>query len=175
MRVNTPPPRKRRYHSTSVQELMGSALTPALKKRGFAQHRLIQDWPEIVGKTLAQFSVPERIRFPKGTHVDGTLLIRVAYGWGTEFQHLSTVILDKIAQYFGYRAISQIKCIQDPHFRLPETTPNQAGAPLSQASQSQLHATLSSIEEPELQAILQRLGTAIYAQKERLEKPSQDG
>ena len=80
---------RRHYRAQPVAELLTPLAEPSLRRRGFAQGRLMQEWTAIVGETLGRVSAPERIRFPRGEHTGGTLVIRTAHGWGTEFQHLA--------------------------------------------------------------------------------------
>lgn len=87
----------------------------AFKKRGFAESRMLADWPSIVGPMLAKVSQPQSLNFPVGLRDNGTLCIRVdAGGWATEIQHLEPIILDKIATYFGYRAVARLSITQAP-------------------------------------------------------------
>ena len=83
-------------------------------KRGFSAAGVINDWPTIVGHTLARNTVPERLS------TNGILHLRVDAPLATEIQHLEPQIIEKIATYFGYRAVTKIRIIRGPIENKPE-------------------------------------------------------
>lgn len=154
---------RRRYRQQPVAELIAPLADVALRKRGFTQGRLMQDWGAIVGGTLGNLSVPERIRFPKGQHTGGTLVVRVAYGWGVEFQHLAPVILEKIAQYFGYRAVEKLAVAQDPALKPPGAAKPAEEKALPPGARARLEEMLGHVTDERLRQNLARLGRAVMA------------
>ena len=78
------------------------------RKRGFGNPGIINDWVSIVGANLADRTLPEKL------DKNGTLRIRVDGPIATEIQHLEPQILDKVAVYFGYRAVRRLSIIQGP-------------------------------------------------------------
>lgn len=103
----------------TLLECIERVAKPAFKKHGFAQARLLTQWGEIVGPLLARHSLPTHLRFPAGEHANGQLSVRVESAFALEFQHLEPVILEKIATYFGYRAVTRLRILQGP---LPHST-----------------------------------------------------
>lgn len=81
---------------------------PVFKTKGVAAVKLMTDWPSIVGDRLARRSMPEKITFPHGKKTDGTLTIIVENGFAPEIQHMQLLILEKLATYYGYRAVIRI-------------------------------------------------------------------
>src|SRR2546425_63234 len=79
----------------------------------FAYADLITQWPAIVGETLAQWSEPERIKWPRAGAGErkqgGTLVIRVVPGRGLDLQHQTPQIIDRINSFYGYCAITSVK------------------------------------------------------------------
>ena len=63
-----------------------------LRGRGFTEAGVLTDWPDIVGRPLADFTSPERLAR------DGTLHLRVSGGWALEVTHLEPALLDRIAR-----------------------------------------------------------------------------
>src|SRR5262245_65866854 len=47
------------------------ALDPTARARGFATAALLADWPAIVGAELAQFTMPDRVVWPRHRDDDG--------------------------------------------------------------------------------------------------------
>jgi hypothetical protein len=81
---------------------------PVLKAQGLAGSRILTDWQSIVGPSLYRHTLPEKLSFPRGQKTGGTLVISTENGFATELQHMQPVILERLAVYFGYQAISRI-------------------------------------------------------------------
>ncbi len=81
---------------------------PVFKTQGLAGTKIISEWESIVGKKLAGHSNPQKLSFPAGKKTDGTLSIAVENGFATELQHLQPLIIERIATYFGYKAVTRI-------------------------------------------------------------------
>lgn len=162
------PKQKRRFSlfPTTLQKAAEIATRPAFKQFGIVQARLTSDWSQIVGPVLAQKALPTRIQFPKGQRDGGTLFLAVATGWALEIQHLEPVILEKIATYFGYRAVGKIHITQRPlPAQKPAAKANPAPPPLPQEAREKLENATASVEFPELKAALERLGEGIMGRK----------
>lgn len=81
---------------------------PAFKTQGLAGSRIINEWPSIVGDKLSDHCMPNKLSFPSGKKTDGTLSIAVENGFALELQHMQQAIIDRIASYFGYKAVARI-------------------------------------------------------------------
>ena len=139
-----------------------AALLPKLTKRfyqarGFAEAGVLNDWPDIVGRPLADYTAPERL------HPDGALEVRVGGAWALELQHLEPLVLDRIATYFGYRAVTRLKLVQGP---LPPRRKKKARRPkvLNAAEAKALEACLATTDDPALRQALARLGRAVLGE-----------
>lgn len=139
------------------------ALTRAAFARyGFAYADLITQWPAIVGETLAQWSEPERIKWPRSggdqRKQGGTLVIRVIPGRGLDLQHQTPQIIERINSFYGYAAIATVKIMQGTIGRKPtHPPPRELGADQIQA----LEARLEAVADPDLKEALRRLGKGI--------------
>lgn len=152
----------------SLKDVIEKASRPILKKRGFSEARIISDWNIIVGSELANYALPVRMQFLRGQTIGGTLTISTHPAYALELQQLTPQILEKIASYFGYRAIERIVIEQQYHAlpSLPETQGhinNNTGKKLSDAASQNIKASNES-DDP-LDAALRRLET-IYHLKE---------
>jgi len=144
------------------------ALTRAAFARyGFAYADLVTQWPAIVGHNLAQWSEPERIKWPRSGADErkqgGTLVIRVVPGRGLDLQHETPQIIDRINSFYGYSAIAAVRITQGPLSRKkgvrpapPELGPDQAKA---------LEAQIETVADPGLKEALRRLGTGILTSR----------
>lgn len=137
----------------------------AFARYGFAYADLITQWPAIVGEALAQWSEPERIRWPRAGADErkqgGTLVIRALPGRGLDLQHETPRIIDRINQFYGYPAISSVRIMQGTLSRkkpapqgLPDLAPQQAKA---------LEAQLEAVADPGLKEALRRLGKGVLS------------
>ncbi len=142
------------------------ALTRAAFARyGFAYGELITQWPAIVGDSVAQWSEPERIKWPRAGADErkqgGTLVIRATPGRGLDLQHETPRIIERINAFYGYGAIAAIKIRQAPLGRktaAPRTLP-ALGAGAAQALESEL----DGVADPSLKEALRRLGQGVLS------------
>lgn len=133
---------------------------PALRKRGFAQAKLITEWPAIVGDVLARETVPQKLAFPRGSKTDAVLHLRVASGFALELQHIAPQIIDRINGFFGYRAVSDLRYVQGPI--PPQRKPRRVTPPrLNDVDEARLERSIGDMEDDALKEALLRLGRAV--------------
>ena len=101
---------KRTFVTKAIGTLMPKLMKPALNNHSLNHSRLILEWDQIVGPELARYSQPEKLFFqtPQGQRQEGTLTIRVTSGAALEFQHLTGMLIERINQFFGYKALTRI-------------------------------------------------------------------
>ncbi len=129
-----------------------STVTRALfRGRGFGA--AFVDWPDIVGRPLADHSRPERLSR------NGTLRVRVSGSWAVELQHLEPVVLDRIATYFGYRAVTRLALVQGPLPAPPARRARRVRA-LDKVEEADLRARLTDTDDADLRVALESLGRA---------------
>lgn len=137
----------------------------AFRKRGFAEHRIVSDWPYIVGEMLARYSAPQKLFFPKQKRSHGTLVVHVYNsGLALELEFLKPVIIEKIATYFGYAAVQQIKIVQEIRAVTPPPPPPPHLHPPTLTTQQQhsLDRLVADIDDSALQERLSSLGKYIF-------------
>lgn len=129
---------------------------PLLKTQGLAGTRILTEWEAIVGAQLASHTLPEKISFPKGKKTGGTLVISTENGFATELQHMQPVILERLAGYFGYQAISRITIA---HTWMHAPKPDKpAPRPILAPGASQL---ADDVSDPELKEALSSLAKTL--------------
>ncbi len=140
----------------SLNTLTERLLRPAGRRRGFAEGRLLADWPLIVGEELASHAIPQKIA-RRGNH-PGSLHIITEPAWALELQYMEPVILERIATFFGYRLIARLVIHQAP---VPQPKPP---APLAPSPDPLPDSPLfTSHEDGPLKDTLRRLGAAIHS------------
>jgi hypothetical protein len=150
-------------------------LDPAARARGFATTALLSEWPAIAGAELAQFTMPDRVVWPrrqneaagdapyKGHRDEGAILVlRVEGPRAIEVQHRSGQILERVNAYFGYRAVAEMRILQAPVAR--KTPQSPAMAPPIDPGALPPNA---KIKDGSLRAALLRLGSTARAKLTR--------
>lgn len=149
---------RREWKATPLKSLVDRATRPAQKKRGFSEQRILTEWPHIVGNTIAENSQPLKIAFdPHGNH-GSTLHLMVNPSWAMEVQYMEAMIVEKVARFFGYRAIERITIMQSPvnYTRKKQAELKQSTQQLSQKTKE----LTESIEDDSLREALKKLGIA---------------
>ncbi|MCH2546137.1 MAG: DciA family protein [Alphaproteobacteria bacterium] len=157
----------RRYSQlpTPLHKAVEQATKPAFRKHGIAESRLITEWGHIAGEVLANKTLPKRLVFAKNKRDNGTLHLTVAPGWALEVQHLEPIILEKIATFFGYRAVAALHITQAP-LPIKPIRSKKTYAPLSQKASETLQDLTNTVEDDALRNALRSLGAAIMRDKE---------
>jgi hypothetical protein len=107
------PPERRRY-TADLGDLTKTLASPALRRHGFAQDALVVRWPEIVGERLAEVSLPMKLSFAPDSRTGGTLTVRIEGPLATQLQHGQDLVLERINQFFGYKAVERLRLVQGP-------------------------------------------------------------
>lgn len=111
----------------AVGSFLPALTTKAFQKYGFSAVSLIMDWPAIAGRELAQFTAPERLKWPRAVeHADeegasappgrrgATLILRVDGAKALNVQYSARQIIERINAYFGYAAVAELRVVQAP-------------------------------------------------------------
>lgn len=149
------------------------AVGEAAAGRGFAEPQVLTRWAEIVGGHLAGLCRPVKVSFARDRSFGATLLIHAEGARAPEVEHLVPRILERLNQFYGYRAISRVKLTQAaPAPGFAEPGPGFArppGAdPLPSAADERRAADLATgIEDESLRAALTRMGAHVLARGRR--------
>ncbi|MCQ2734445.1 MAG: DUF721 domain-containing protein [Alphaproteobacteria bacterium] len=156
---------------TALSKTMMPLIRQLLGTRGLIEIELISNWENIVGKNLAQFSLPQKISFHKdGTN--GCLTISVLSGaFAMEIKQNETDILEKINSYFGYKALSKLKILQNANptaFSVSQkSTDNLKKCLVSEAEENYITELVKDVENSDLRQTLINLGNAVIAQHKK--------
>lgn len=159
----------RRRGAIAIAELVGKVLDPVTKRRGFATTDLIAAWPQIVGPRYADCTRPEKILWPKGDDMEGApalLVLRVDGPRAIFVQHEAGQIIERVNAFLGYGAIGHLRIIQAP---VSGGAAPVAPAPkaIAAADEARLEATVSTVDNENLRAALERLGRGVLQDKGR--------
>ena len=155
-------PRKRRGLTRPVGAYTAALTKTAIGRRGFAAASIVTDWLGIVGPDYAAACQPDRLVFPKGKRVDGTLHLRVTGAAALAIQHLTHVLIERVNAHFGYGAVAHIRLIQAPlRAQAVGKRSDKPRIALPEADRAALHGTLEAVENEALRDTLARLGEAV--------------
>ncbi|MCW2308230.1 DUF721 domain-containing protein [Rhodobium gokarnense] len=163
------PSKKRRGRAMPLAELIGGALAPACRKRGFAAADILTHWPDIVGVRYGAVTQPEKLSWPRHDEDDyapATLHLRCEGAAALLLQHELPQILERINGFLGWRAVDRVRIVQRPLARrdAPKT---KAPGPLDANAEAALAESLEGIDDDALRAALDRLGRATLGDRGR--------
>jgi len=102
---------------SNLSYLINKATKTAFKKKGFVSAEIITEWALIINdEKLAKYSTPIKVSFPPGQNKNGTVYIETVSALAMEIKQKESMILEKIASYFGYRAVERLKIIHKSEF-----------------------------------------------------------
>lgn len=143
----------------AVSELVPDVGRAAFRRFGFVQSAVVSRWSEIVGPRYATVSAPESIRFPAGARSGGTLNLVVRGAHATMMQHIAPEIVERVNRFFGYEAVAKVQIRQGD---VPGPAP-RAAPPSLRPAPVELGASLRTIADPELKAVLEALAAGVAA------------
>ena len=136
----------------------------AFEKYGFAAAALITDWAMIVGKDIAGYTAPERLKWPRGVGIGddvehgaegrpgATLIVRVDPARALDVQYKGQQMIERINGHFGYRAVAELRILQAPlperaAVAAPRTPPAPCAAPeLAGIADERLRTALANLK-----------------------------
>lgn len=155
---------------TQVNKTVLPLAKQLLGLNGMMEIELLANWRDIVGETLAQYSLPQKIRFNKNERSNGLIELVVLSGaFALEIKQREKQILEKINTYFGYSAVSKLKIIQNssPENFLLNKKPidNVKNFLVSETEQTYITELVKDIHSDKLRETLNNLGKAVLGKK----------
>jgi len=148
-------PSYRRYSmfSKTLKSCVDPVVRPVLKTQGVAASKLIVEWEAIVGKEMAAYTLPIKLTFAKDKNAQGNLTLACDGAHALTLQHMLPVIIERIACYFGYKAVERISIEQRPITQVPV----QKTSLRKQAAKTVDTACIAEVEDAELKSALSEL------------------
>jgi hypothetical protein len=159
---------------TSINKAIMPLTKQLLGKNGLIELEILKNWSAIVGKELALNSLPQKITFQKDKKTDGCLYISVNSGaFALEINQSAPQIIGKINVFFGYPAVSSLKIIQTSNASLSlknkKNTVNMKKSLVSEQEEIYITELVKEIKSQELRETLERLGRAVFSNKQQQE------
>ncbi len=174
--IKQPAPENARITSdlTALSKTMAPLTKQLFGKKGFVEVSILTNWDKIVGKELADFSVPQKIDFKREQKNNGILHLQVPSGaFALEIQHREKFILEKINAYFGYNAVSGLKIVQNATISLISDVSQIEEEPqnlLTEQENDYIQSLSQEIKSSKLKEILIKLGHCIFNDNHKKEK-----
>ncbi len=155
-------PRIWRAGPRAAAALVPAITRTAMLRRGFAASRVLLDWDDIVGPGLADATRPDRLKRRSESETD--LILRVRPAMALEVEHLAPLLIERINSHFGFKAVTRIRLAQGsvPMRRRKIPKPEPVLPPVERA---RLASTVAAVEDPDLRAVLEQLGTRVRAKE----------
>lgn len=95
----------------TLSNLTYSLVEDCLSKNNKIEAKLLINWEKIANE-YSKITFPKEIKFIKNLTNKGTLVLNVQKGFATEIQMKIPFLLNKVNNFLGYKAISEIKIKQ---------------------------------------------------------------
>jgi hypothetical protein len=159
-------PRRGRRGFVQTSGLLTDRVRKSAESRGFAQTKLLTQWPEIVGPQMAQMARPIKVTFPNKS-LGGTLTVLTTGAQAPMLQMQLPQMLDRVNTAYGYRAIEKIRVTQtaaygfeEPKTPFSHNKPKQRNEPLPEQA-AELAASVAPVADEGLRLALENLGKNI--------------
>jgi hypothetical protein len=165
------PYQRRGYAPRAVGAFVPQLTRKAFEKHGFATAALITDWATIVGRELAGWCQPERLKWPRDVATYGevadedrgrpgaTLVVAVDPARALDIEYRAGSLVERINAFLGYRAVARLHVVQSP--AVASRTPQARPAAPRSAPVAARALDLSTVTDESLRAALAKLGAAM--------------
>ena len=144
-----------------LSSLIGRIASRSFEARGLAAAGIAAEWPAIVGRSVAACSWPERLGR------DGTLRVCVSGPVAVELQHLEPQILERIAAYYGYRAVTRLAYVNRAPQPPAPAAERRPPPPADSESAARVESAVGRTRDRRLKTALADLGRAVLARPQR--------
>lgn len=159
---------KRRNKTVQLGDMIGNALDPALKRRGFASRDLVANWSVIAPTPWDKIAMPDKLVWPRKDKAEpegAVLHLRCMEGHGLALAHEGQAIAGAVNRYFGYLLVGSVRLSLVPY--APETRRHApATKALPKGKVQTIREVTSSIEDDGLRGALERLGRGVMGRED---------
>lgn len=151
-----------------------SVMSAVAERKGFAETRVLTRWVEIVGPELSSRCRPVTVKYGSNRAMAATLVVEADGGRAAEVTHLGPKLIERVNQYYGYRAIGRISVRQGVRtaagfaegqkaFEGQHGTSTAAPSEPTDTDRRRAEQLTKSIQTPELRDALARMGSHVLA------------
>jgi len=157
---------KRQNKTVGVGDVIGGALDPVFKKRGFASRDIIAHWPAIAPPPFDRVTMPDKLVWPRGERsAEGaTLYLRCIPGHGLSVTHEGPRIAAAVNRYFGYVLVGQVRLSAEPFSPHSAAADQGSGEPTAEVA-ARVSDAVAQVEDEGLREALRRLGHGLMGKR----------
>lgn len=146
----------KRFGPKKFEALFDDATRDTFRKYGFINTKILSQWSDVVGTEISKICWPEKISFDPGQTRGGVLHLCVSNpAFSLEIQSYQNRIIERIATFFGYQAVSRVKIAVRP-----KKASEYGNKPIDEFKAQKPESTTDSIEsvkDEELRNVLKSL------------------
>ena len=150
--------RKQSYFK-KVGKSLPKIIDKNIKERNFVEITLIKQWKEIMGQDIAKYCWPIKIIFSDIKNSNGIIFLKTKRGRSMEIEFKNDEIIEKLNQYFGYKAINKISVVQD--FYIKDSYKKKI---IKKKIKNNHSKVINKIKKSELKIALQNLSKTLFDQ-----------
>tara|TARA_B000000460_G_scaffold69805_1_gene48079 strand:+ start:1215 stop:1676 length:462 start_codon:yes stop_codon:yes gene_type:complete len=150
--------RKQSYFK-KVGKSLPKIIDKNIKERNFVEITLIKQWKEIIGQDIAKYCWPIKIVFSDIKNSNGIIFLKTKRGRSMEIEFKNDEIIEKLNQYFGYKAINKISVVQD--FNIKDSYKKKI---IKKKIKNNHSKVINKIKKNELKIALQNLSKTLFDQ-----------
>ena len=150
--------RKQSYFK-KVGKSLPKIIDKNIKERNFVEITLIKQWKEIIGQDIAKYCWPIKIIFSDIKNSNGIIFLKTKRGRSMEIEFKNDEIIEKLNQYFGYKAINKISVVQD--FNIKDSYKKKI---IKKKIKNNHSKVINKIKKSELKIALQNLSKTLFDQ-----------
>ena len=151
--------RKQSYFK-KVGKSLPKVIDKNIKERNFVEITLIKQWKEIIGQDIAKYCWPIKIVFSGIKNSNGIIFLKTKRGRSMEIEFKNDEIIEKLNQYFGYKAINKISVVQD--FNIKDSYKKKKI--IKKKIKNNHSKVINKIKKSELKIALQNLSKTLFDQ-----------
>lgn len=147
---------------TKAAQLSQRQIAQSSQKRGFAQPRVLVEWPEIAGPHVAKMARPVSVDYKQGA-MGATLVLLCTGASAPLIEMQKEQLRQKINDIYGYGAIARIKITQTAQTGFAEGQAQFTYATKDRAGHQRADYTMPHNIEPELAQHAKTISAAAHS------------
>ena len=156
---------RRLNRAVGLTEALGTALDPALKRRGFASRDLLAHWHVMAPAPYDRMAKPDKLTWPRGEKgAEGAVLhLRCHPGHALALAHEGARVAAAVNRYFGYFLVGSVRLSAAPfevEHDLPQTTPA-----VPEVTRARIGRAVDKVDDAGMRDALRELGLAMARRK----------
>ncbi len=150
--------RKQSYFK-KIGDSLPKIIDKNIKEKNFVEVSLIKQWNNVVGDDIAKCCWPIKVMFSNIKNSNGVIFIKTKRGKSMEIEFKSEEIIEKLNQYFGYKAIGKISVVQDFNIKDTIKTNKIVKKRSNKINQSKI---INKVKEDSVKMALKRLNKTLF-------------